>query len=134
MAWRAFLIENRAQKLGSLALAALIWLTVRSNLGMDRLASNEGFRVRVLENIPVGVLATGHADNPVQIRPAMVHVEIEGDPDVVQRLMPGDVQAYVNLLGPEAPRQGMFRVNARAPGVRVVAVLPESVRVERSRE
>jgi hypothetical protein len=27
----------------------------------------------------------------------------------------------------------MFRVNARAPGVRVVVVLPESVRVERPR-
>jgi hypothetical protein len=133
MAWRDLLIEHRAQKLGSLALAALIWLTVRSNLGMDRLASNEGFRVRVFENIPVGVLATGQTDNPVQIRPALVHVEVEGDPDVVQRLMPGDVQAYVNLISPESPRQGMFRVNARAPGVRVVAVLPESVRVERAR-
>jgi hypothetical protein len=133
MAWRDFLIEHRAPKLGSLALAALIWLTVRSNLGMDRLASNEGFRVRVFENIPVGVLATGQTDNPVQIRPALVHVEVEGDPDVVQRLMPGDVQAYVNLISPESPRQGMFRVNARAPGVRVVAVLPESVRVERAR-
>ncbi|MEY4690291.1 MAG: hypothetical protein RIT19_616 [Verrucomicrobiota bacterium] len=132
MGWRALLIENRAQKLGSLALAALIWLTVRSNLGMERLASNDGFRVRVLENIPVGVLGTGQAENQVQIRPAMVHVEIEGDPDVVQRLTPGDVQAYVNLLSPESPRQGMFRVNARAPGVRVAAVLPESVRVERS--
>jgi hypothetical protein len=134
MAWRDLLIEHRAQKLGSLALAALIWLTVRSNLGMDRLASNEGFRVRVFENIPVGVLATGQTDNPVQIRPALVHVEVEGDPDVVQRLMPGDVQAYVNLISPESPRQGMFRVNARAPGVRVVAVLPESVRVERARQ
>jgi hypothetical protein len=134
MAWRDLLIEHRAQKLGSLALAALIWLTVRSNLGMDRLASNEGFRVRVFENIPVGVLATGQTDNPVQIRPVLVHVEVEGDPDVVQRLMPGDVQAYVNLISPESPRQGMFRVNARAPGVRVVAVLPESVRVERARQ
>jgi hypothetical protein len=132
MGWRALLIENRAQKLGSLALAALIWLTVRSNLGMERLASNDGFRVRVLENIPVGVLGTGQAENQVQIRPATVHVEIEGDPDVVQRLTPGDVQAYVNLLSPESPRQGMFRVNARAPGVRVAVVLPESVRVERS--
>ena len=46
---------------------------------------------------------------------------------------PADILAYVNLLSPEAPRQGMFRVNARAPGVRVAAVLPESVRVERSR-
>jgi len=132
MGWRALLTENRAQKLGSLALAALIWLTVRSNLVMERLASNDGFRVRVLENIPVGVLGTGQAENQVQIRPTTVDVEIEGDPDVVQRLTPGDVQAYVNLLSPESPRQGMFRVNARAPGVRVAVVLPESVRVERS--
>jgi hypothetical protein len=69
----------------------------------------------------------------VQIHPSVVHVEVEGDPDVVQRLTPSDIQAYVNLLSPEAPRQGMFRVNARAPGVRVAAVLPESVRIERSR-
>jgi hypothetical protein len=116
-----------------LALAALIWLTVRSNLGLDRLVTNEVFRVRVLENIPVGVLATGQGENPVQIHPSVVHVEVEGDPDVVQRLTPSDIQAYVNLLSPEAPRQGMFRVNARAPGVRVAAVLPESVRIERSR-
>lgn len=133
MAWRDLFIRDRAQKLGSLALAALIWLTVRSNLGLDRLASNDSFRVRMLENIPVGVLGTGQSDNPVQIRPAVVHVEVEGDPDVVQRLTPGDIQAYVNLLSPEAPRQGMFRVNARAPGVRVAAVLPESVRIDRPR-
>lgn len=133
MAWRDLLIQNRAQKLGSLALAALIWLTVRSNFGLDRLVTNEVFRVRVLENIPVGVLATGQGENPVQIHPSVVHVEVEGDPDVVQRLTPSDIQAYVNLLSPEAPRQGMFRVNARAPGVRVAAVLPESVRIERSR-
>jgi len=133
MAWRDLLIQNRAQKLGSLALAALIWLTVRSNLGLDRLVTNEVFRVRVLENIPVGVLATGQGENTVQIHPSVVHVEVEGDPDVVQRLTPSDIQAYVNLLSPEAPRQGMFRVNARAPGVRVAAVLPESVRIERSR-
>jgi len=133
MAWRDLLIQNRAQKLGSLALAALIWLTVRSNLGLDRLVTNEVFRVRVLENIPVGVLATGQGENPVQIPPSVVHVAAEGDPDVVQRLTPSDIQAYVNLLSPEAPRQGMFRVNARAPGVRVAAVLPESVRIERSR-
>ena len=133
MAWRDLLIQNRAQKLGSLALAALIWLTVRSNLGLDRLVTNEVFRVRVLENIPVGVLATGQGESQVQIHPSVVHVEVEGDPDVVQRLTPGDIQAYVNLLSPEAPRQGMFRVNARAPGVRVAAVLPESVRIERSR-
>lgn len=133
MAWRDLFIRDRAQKLGSLALAALIWLTVRSNLGLDRLATNDSFRVRMLENIPVGVLGTGQGDNPVQIRPAVVHVEVEGDPDVVQRLTPGDIQAYVNLLSPEAPRQGMFRVNARAPGVRVAAVLPESVRIDRSR-
>ena len=133
MAWRDRLIQNRAQKLGSLALAALIWLTVRSNLGLDRLVTNEVFRVRVLENIPVGVLATGQGESQVQIHPSVVHVEVEGDPDVVQRLTPSDIQAYVNLLSPEAPRQGMFRVNARAPGVRVAAVLPESVRIERSR-
>ncbi len=133
MAWRDFLTQNRAQKLGSLALAALIWLTVRSNLGLDRLVTNEVFRVRVLENIPVGVLATGQGESQVQILPSVVHVEVEGDPDVVQRLTPSDIQAYVNLLSPEAPRQGMFRVNARAPGVRVAAVLPESVRIERSR-
>lgn len=132
MPWRTLLLENRAQKLGSLALAALIWLTVRSNLGIERLASNDGLRIRVLENIPVGVLASGMGDSGVQIRPSVVHVEIEGDPDVVQRLTPGDLQAYVNLLGPDAPQQGMFRVNARAPGVRVAAVLPESVRVERA--
>ena len=133
MAWRDFLTQNRAQKLGSLALAALIWLTVRSNLGLDRLVTNEVFRVRVLENIPVGVLATGQGESQVQIHPSVVHVEVEGDPDVVQRLTPSDIQAYVNILSPEAPRQGMFRVNARAPGVRVAAVLPESVRIERSR-
>ena len=133
MAWRDLLIQNRAQKLGSLALAALIWLTVRSNLGLDRLVTNEVFRVRVLENIPVGVLATGQGESQVQIHPSVVHVEVEGDPDVVQRLTPSDIQAYVNLLSPEAPRQGMFRVNARAPGVRVAAVLPESVRIERAR-
>jgi hypothetical protein len=133
MAWRDLLIQNRALKLGSLALAALIWLTVRSNLGLDRLVTNEVFRVRVLENIPVGVLATGQGESQVQIHPSVVHVEVEGDPDVVQRLTPSDIQAYVNLLSPEAPRQGMFRVNARAPGVRVAAVLPESVRIERSR-
>lgn len=133
MSWRALLTENRAQKLGSLALASLIWLTVRSNLGMDRLASTDGLRIRVLENIPVGVLAAGGGDRAVQMLPSVVHVEVEGDPDVVQRLTPSDIQAYVNLLSPEAPRQGMFRVNARAPGVRVAAVLPESVRVERSR-
>lgn len=131
MAWRSFFTENRAQKLGSMALAALIWLTVRSNLGMDRLASNDGLRIRVLENIPVGVLASGRAESPVVIHPSVVHVEVEGDPDVVHRLTPGDIQAYVNLSGPDGPRQGMFRVNARAPGVRVAAVLPESVRVER---
>ncbi|MFZ4818520.1 MAG: hypothetical protein ACOYLU_07710, partial [Limisphaerales bacterium] len=80
MAWRELLIQNRAQKLGSLALATLIWLTVRSNLGMDRLASNESFRVRVLENIPVGVLATGQGESQVQILPSVVDVEVEGDP------------------------------------------------------
>jgi YbbR domain-containing protein len=131
MAWREFITHNRWQKLGSLVLAVLIWLTVNADLGMERVTGLDPNRVRTFENVPVGVFAVGGEDARFQIKPATVNVEVHGEPGALRRLQTDDLEAYVNLANAGTGTNLIRRVHVRAPGVRHAEAMPEEVRIER---
>lgn len=132
MAWREFFTHNRWQKLGSLGLAILIWLTVNADLGMERTGYHDPTRVRHFENIPVGVLSTGGDSDRFRINPETVLVELHGEPETLRRLNASDVEVYVNLADAGPNNTNMARrIHVRAPGIRHAEAMPEEVRIER---
>jgi YbbR domain-containing protein len=131
MSWPDFISRNRWQKLGSLVLAVLIWLTVNADLGVERFTARDAARVRVFEHVPVSVLAPGNDAGRYRIEPARVAVEVHGEPAALRGLQPGDLEVYVNLSTSVAATNAVRRIHVRAPGVRHAETMPEEVHVSR---
>ncbi len=129
--WRDFFTHNRWHKLGSLGLAVLIWLTVNADLGMERSVYHDPTRVRIFENVPVGVLSSGGDSDRFRIRPESVVVQLHGEPGSLRRLQPSDIEVYVNLADVGSNTNVTRRIHVRAPGVRHAEATPEEVVIER---
>lgn len=130
MSWRVFLRENRWQKLFSVGLALLIWFTVRSTEGL-RVSNLEIGHTRTYDPVSITVLTSAADLGRYRVTPEMVHVELRGDPEVLERLLPSEVEAYVNLVDLRAtPQSVSLHVNP-PPGTDLVSVSPARIQVDR---
>jgi hypothetical protein len=82
------LLQNLPLKLVSLALAAVLWFVIAGEK-----TSEMGLSVPVeLKNFPKDLELTGDAVNAVEVR-------LRASPGMIQRIVPGEVSAQVNLVG-----------------------------------
>lgn len=106
-------------KLISVAIAALLWLTVAGETVVER-----SLRVPLeLQNVPVGL-------EVVESPPATADVRIRGASSVLSRLAPGDVMAVldVSLARPGSRLFHLTTSQVRAPfGVEVAQISPGTV-------
>jgi YbbR domain-containing protein len=131
MAWRDFITENRWQKVGSLVLAVLIWLTVNADLDLQRLSLGGSPTARTFDGVPVGLLGGRDETNRYRLTPSTVTIEVHGRPDTLRFLRPEDLEVYVNVLETQGRTNFGRRIHVRAPGVQHADAMPEEVRVER---
>ena len=130
MSWRAFIRENRWQKLFSVGLAVLIWFTVRSTEGL-RVGGLDASHTRVFDRVSITVLTSAADLGRYRVTPESVRVELRGDPDVLEHLSAAELEAYVNLVDLRAtPQSVSLHVNP-PNGTDLVTVLPSKVQVDR---
>ena len=132
MAWRNLMVHNLGWKLLSLFLGALVWYSV--NRGIER-----GFTFSrpnsVTIELPVSILTSGQIPTAFEVRPAKVRVTVQGRRDVLKRLLPDDIVAYVDLsdVFTATEVQRPVEVNVQR-GATAILVDPASVRVLLTRD
>lgn len=130
MSWGTLFRENRWQKLFSIGMAVMIWLTVPSTQGL-RIARDGNSEVRVFPAVPITVLANASSLGRFQVNPASVRVELRGDSEVLERLTASELEAYVNLVDLRATPQLVFIHVNPPPGTHLLSVDPIKVLVDR---
>jgi YbbR domain-containing protein len=132
MSLREFISYNRWQKGFSLLFAILIWFTVRQDVERDAGTPvvPEGY-ARTFEHLPIRILTHASELNPYRISPAEVTVVLRGPPDILNRLRPQDVEAYVNVAQDSLSYPGRRVVHVNAPGAQLGSVSPQEVLIER---
>jgi len=124
-------------KLSAIGLATLIWFTVHfgasnrtGGLGSTNLLSQS--QTRRLEEIPIRVLTSVGNSTRFRVLPDKAEVVLRGDANVLRRLQPSDIEAYVNLADVEAAQSLQMRIHIYVPtGVRVDSVQPANARIEK---
>jgi YbbR domain-containing protein len=129
---RNLVVKDFWLKLFSLALAILIWLTVRTLSGETTTspwlallgrASDENV-VMVPVRMPAGSTQTFSAD------PAEVQVTLRGDPKILKNLRQQDIRAEVDLTGIESANGLLRPVEVILPqGVAYTHLVPDEVEV-----
>jgi YbbR domain-containing protein len=120
-------------KLFSLVLAVLMWFTISSALRQGNPSSPLGTgpqASRTFLNVPVVVLSSAPQAGRFRIQPETVELTVQGDASSVNHLQDGDLRVVVDLIGIEAARDLMKRVDVSKPaGIATVKVVPEQVMV-----
>lgn len=132
MSWPDILRRNLGWKLLSLLLATLVWFTVRTGSHSGFRPSDLATRQVKLDNLPITVLTTASDTTGFMVTPRAISVEVRGDPATVDRLQPGDIAVYVNLVDVAEARSLRKRVQVHVPPeLKLVRIDPEFVEVER---
>lgn len=130
-----YVLNNLGWKMLSLLAATLIWLTIHSSIqGNVKAVSNTSAPETIVTNrltLPIIVATAATEVRSFRINPHAVEVALSGDDDVVLKLKPSDVDAFVNLIDITGARQLRKKVQIRTPpGVSIVSVEPAEVSVE----
>ena len=121
-AMRNILTNDLGWKLFSLALATLIWFTVRHETTAPAM--------RTFANVPVLAVSAGADVREFKLNPDVVRVTISGRPSAVAALEQKDIHVIVDLTGVPVSADLVKRVDVSVPaGVTVVRVVPAGVSV-----
>jgi YbbR domain-containing protein len=132
MRFRDLILNNFWLKTFSLVLAVMVWLAIHSNIRTESMASQNPFRVpdngEFARPIMLHVAPTDR--QAYVVNPLSVNVKVNGDPDVLKKLNPEDIQAYVRLTDVQNP-VGAFPVQVNLPrNVTLQQLWPSHVHVE----
>ena len=129
---RNLVVKDFWLKLFSLALAVLIWLTVRFSINKEvspwsALIGHTADETDI-PGVPVFVPALN--GRVVRVEPADVQITVRGDPKSVKNLRAKDIRAQVNLAGVESASGLRWPVEIVLPrGVAYTHVEPSEVEV-----
>lgn len=127
---RELVTHNPWQKFFSLLLAALIWSTVHFGIGQDPRGEEPVGNHRSFQNLPITVLTTASDLTRYQVSPTRVSLTLRGDPYVLERIHPSELEVYVNLTE-NSPIRMKRRIHVNVPpGLQVLVLQPEEVQVE----
>jgi hypothetical protein len=130
-ALRHFFFHDFWLKLFSLALAALIYLTIY--YARD-LAPSSPVPL-VLENrtfaaIPVLVVSSAGDTRNYKVIPKEAEVTVQGDARALRSLIARDIRLLVDMTGIEAARGLRKRIEiSTPPGISVIRIIPEEVQI-----
>lgn len=118
-------------KLFALALAVLIWSTVRDMIQRAGGGAASGFgRTRTLAEVPVWVLLPAREGQGCRVEPSAVEVTVRGPRELVDALEPEEIRVVVRVEPGQRGVEHLEPVEVLAPsGVSVVRVQPQRIRV-----
>ncbi len=133
MAFRDYILDRFWLKLFSFILATLIWFTVQSHVQTNFRFATNPFRTK--ENLeitrPVRLVILPTTNRRFRIEPVEVHITIRGNPAVLDRLEPFEVEAQVNLTdATDSAASYTVKAEKIPPGIQVIQTVPAMVMVE----
>jgi YbbR domain-containing protein len=133
MAFRDYILDRFWLKLFSFILATLIWFTVQSNVQTDFRFATNPFRTKETREIsrPVRLVTLPTNRRHFKIEPVEVRITIRGNPAILDRLNPGDIEAQVKLTD-ATDSAASYTVEAESvpPGIHIIEIVPTMVMVE----
>ena len=135
MNFQDLILNKNWLKILSLVLAMLIWFVINTNFApTDMRLPQNPLRPKVARDfrVPVMVMTSAANRQLFEITPPEVRVTVSGDPAVVGKLTPDEVQVVVRLVE-VADAQGSFRLEAKAPpeiNTRDLVIFPPNVQVK----
>lgn len=119
---RHVLFRNFGWKLLSLALAIVIWLTIKT------LSAEQGQTERMFVNLEIQILS-GTADvRAFRVEPATANVTIKGRPGAVNRMVEREIRAQVDITSADVTQSFQRHVDIIVPnGITVVRFEPTEV-------
>jgi hypothetical protein len=131
MALRDIVTKDLGWKVFSVALATVIWFTVKP-VGREARPVNPlvGSVPRTFTNLPVVVMSSAADVRAFRVNPDTVSVKVSGSSDVVAALTERDIRVTVDLTEIESARGLQARVVVAAPpGVTFIKANPSQVDV-----
>ncbi len=121
---RDLLLRNFGWKLLSVALAVVIWLTVKA------LSAEQGQTERMFVELPVQ-LVSGTADvRTFRVEPATVNVVVKGRPAVIKRLADREIRIFADITAADLTQSFRQHVDVALPnGISVVRIEPTEVQI-----
>jgi YbbR domain-containing protein len=132
MTLRDIVTKDVGWKVFSLALATVIWFTVRP-VGREGTPPGNPLAVsvpRTFPNLPVVIMSSAADVRAFRVNPDMVNVKVGGPSEVVAALTERDIRVTVDLTEIESARGLQARVVVGVPpGVTFIEAIPAQVSV-----
>ena len=132
MAFRDYILDRFWLKLFSFILATLIWFTVQSKTQTPfRFATNPFTKETREISRPVRLIVLPTTRRFFKPEPVEVRITIKGNPAVLDRLNPGEIDAQVNLTdATDSAASYTVKTENVPPGIDVIGIVPAMVMVE----
>lgn len=121
---RNILFRNFGWKLLSLALAVIIWLTIKA------LSAEQGQTERMFVNLPIQIVS-GTADvRAFKVEPSTINVTLKSRPGVMNRLTEREIRPLVDITSADVTQSFRRHVDVIVPnGITVVRFEPTEVQI-----
>ena len=134
MALRELVTRNFWWKFFSLLLAALTWVTINASLQRAQERAQSPVVIsgtRFFTNIPLTLLTPPSSSRTFRVVPNLVNVQLSGKADDLQRLLPEQVLAFVDVTKIGDEKDVRQPIQIEAPGDFKTEVTPAYASVER---
>ena len=135
MALRDYIVNQFWWKLLSLLLAALGWLTINTMLQKEESLQTSPVvtsSTRSFAMVPITLLTSSFSSNRFRTYPETVSVDIGGTAGDLQKLQPGQIQAFVNVTDAGEEKQFRKPIQIQVPrDFTIVSMTPTNASVER---
>jgi multidrug efflux pump subunit AcrA (membrane-fusion protein) len=121
---RNIIFRNFGWKLLSLALAIIIWLTIKA------LSAEQGQTERMFVNLPIQIVS-GTADvRTFRVEPNLVNVTVKGRPGAISRLTEREIRVLVDATSADVTQSFRRHLDVAVPnGITIVRFEPIEVQI-----
>lgn len=121
---RNILFRNFGWKLLSLALAIIIWLTIKA------LSAEQGQTERMYLSIPIQIVSSTADVRAFRVEPNIINVTLKGRPSAINRLAEREIRVLVDVSSADISQIFRRHVDVAVPnGITVVRFEPTEVQV-----
>jgi len=121
---RDIILRNFGWKLLSLALAVVIWLTIKA------LSAEQGQTERMYLSIPIQIVSSTADVRTFRVEPNTINVTLKGRPGAINRLAEREIRVLVDVSSADVTQSFRRHVDVAVPnGITVVRFEPTEVQI-----
>lgn len=121
---RNIIFRNLGWKLLSLALAIVIWFTIKA------LSADQGQTEKIYLNLPLQIVSSTADVRAFRAEPATVNVTLKGRPNAINRLTEREIRALVDATSGDLHQSFRRRIDVAVPNdLTVIRIEPTEVQL-----